>query len=55
MTTKKQSVSTSTIEQMRDIRTKVSSETQNMAFAELKQYINKCLSRTTLHSEAVWR
>ncbi|WP_226995321.1 hypothetical protein, partial [Candidatus Symbiothrix dinenymphae] len=54
MTTKKQSVSRSTIEQLRDIRDKVSAETQNMAFAELKQYINKHLNSSSLHSNAVW-
>ncbi|GHT50472.1 hypothetical protein AGMMS49982_05840 [Bacteroidia bacterium] len=47
-------VDTSVFEQLRDIRDKVSAETQNMAFAELKQYIDKHLNSTSLHSNAVW-
>jgi hypothetical protein len=32
------------VKMMRDIREKISSETQNMTFEELKAYINKQLS-----------
>lgn len=32
------------VKMMRDIREKISSETQNMTFEELKAYINKKLS-----------
>ena len=40
------------VNMMRDIRDKISSETQNMTFEELKAYIKKSLTRTKLNSLA---
>ena len=36
------------VKMMRDIRDKVSSETQNMTFAELKEYIQKKIKESNL-------
>ena len=36
------------VKMMRDIRDKVSSETQNMTFAELKEYIQKKIKESKL-------
>jgi hypothetical protein len=44
-TTKKQK-QFDTVKMMRDIRDKVSSETQNMTFEELKAYINQRLAES---------
>ena len=44
----------STLEQLREIRDKVSSETQNMTFSELKQYIEFQLQES-LFPKSVWR
>ncbi len=41
----------STVEQLREIRDKVSSETQNMSFEELKKYVEE---RLTLHPLKNW-
>ena len=43
----------STLEQLREIRDKISAETQNMTFAELKKYIEHQLQES-LHPKAVW-
>ena len=43
----------STLEHLREIRDKVSSETQNMTFEELKKYID-CQLEEPLHPDAVW-
>lgn len=42
----------STIEQLRDIREKISLDIQDMNFEELKKYIEKKL---TLHPKSVWQ
>ena len=49
-TTKKEKT---TIEQLRDIRDKMSAETQNMTFKELKEYIEPQLQES-LHPKTVW-
>ena len=43
----------STLEQLREIRDKVSSETQNMTFSELKKYIEYQLQESLL-PKSVW-
>ena len=43
----------STIEQLRDIREKVSDETQNMTFSELKKYLEYQLQES-LFPKSVW-
>ncbi|MBU1373763.1 MAG: hypothetical protein KKG25_15010 [Bacteroidetes bacterium] len=52
-TTKKEKTFDS-VKMMREIRDKISSETQNMSFAELKEYIKKKLteSQTKLVGQA---
>jgi hypothetical protein len=48
METIKKEKSFDTVKMMRDIRDKVSSETQNMTFAELKEYIQNKLKESKL-------
>ena len=43
----------STLEQLREIRDKVSAETQNMTFPELKKYVESQLQES-LFPKAVW-
>ena len=43
----------STLEQLREIRDRVSAETQNMSFAELKKYIENRIQEP-LHPKTVW-
>jgi len=43
----------STLEQLREIRDKVSAETQNMTFSELKKYVESQLQEP-LFPKAVW-
>ena len=43
----------STLEQLREIRDKVSLETQNMTFSELKKYIESQLQESIL-PKSVW-
>ena len=43
----------STIEELREIRDKVSMETQNMTFAELKKYVEYHLQES-LFPKSVW-
>jgi RNase adaptor protein for sRNA GlmZ degradation len=54
MKTKKSNTEKSTIEQLREIRDSISVETQNMTFAELKNYIDKQLSQKSLHPISTW-
>ncbi len=54
MKTKKKQTEKSTIEQLREIRDKISAETQNMTFEQLQKYIEERLIET-LHPTAVWR
>ena len=54
MKTKKSNTEKSTIEQLREIRDSISVETQNMTFAELKNYIDKQLSQKSLHPINTW-
>jgi len=54
MKTEKQKTGKSTVEQLRDIRDKVSAETQNITFEQLQQYIEERLTET-LHPDAAWR
>lgn len=53
MKTEKQKMGKSTIEQLREIRDKISAETQNMSFEQLQKYIKERLTET-LHPTAVW-
>ena len=43
----------STIEKLREIRNKVSDETQNMTFTELKKYVEHQLQKS-LFPKSVW-
>ena len=43
----------STLEQLREIRDKVSAETQNMTFSELKKYVESQL-QDSLFPKTVW-
>ena len=54
MKTEPQITVKSTLEQLRAIRDKISSETQNMTFEQLQNYIDQQLTET-LHPTAVWR
>jgi hypothetical protein len=54
MKTEKQQIGKSTIEQLREIRDKISAETQDMTFEQLKKYIDERMTET-LHPKAVWR
>ena len=53
MKTVKEKKEKSTLEQLREIRDKVSAETQNMTFVELKRYIEYQLQES-LHPKTVW-
>lgn len=44
----------STVEQLREIRDKISAETQDMNFEELKKYIDERMV-DTLHPNVVWK
>ena len=44
----------SVIEQLREIRDKISDETQDMTFEQLQKYIAEHLTET-LHPKAAWR
>lgn len=54
MKTEKQKTEKTTIEQLREIRDKISAETQNMTSEQLKKYVEERLKKT-LHPKAVWR
>jgi hypothetical protein len=54
MKTEKQQTGKSTIEQLREIRDKISEETQDMTFEQLKKYIDERMTET-LHPTAIWR
>jgi hypothetical protein len=54
MKAEKEKTEKSTIEQLREIRDKISAETQNMTFEQLKEYVEERL-KETLHPTAVWR
>ncbi len=54
MKTEKQKTRKSTIELLREIRDKISAETQNMTFEQLQKYIEERLTKT-LHPTAAWR
>jgi len=42
------------IEQLREIRDRVSEETKNMSFSELKEYI-ECRLQDSLYPKTVWK
>ena len=50
---KKEKKEKSTLEQLREIRDKVSAETKNMAFLELKKYVELQLQES-LFPKSVW-
>jgi hypothetical protein len=54
MKTEKQQTGNSTIEQLREIRDKISAETQDMTFEQLKKYVEERLTET-LHPTAAWQ
>ena len=54
MKTKKPQFNKSTMEQLQKIRDKISAETQDMTFEQLKKYVDDRLTET-LHPTAVWR
>jgi Sec-independent protein translocase protein TatA len=54
MKTKLPQTGKSTIEQLRDIRDKISAETQNMNLEELQKYIQEKMTET-LHPKVVWK
>ncbi len=54
MKTKNKQTGKSTIETLREIRDKVSSETQNMTFEQLQKYIQERL-KDTIHPTANWQ
>ena len=53
MKTEKQKTGISTILQLREIRDKISAETQDMTFEKLQKYIEERLTET-LHPKASW-
>ncbi|MEI6821487.1 MAG: hypothetical protein WCL51_06100 [Bacteroidota bacterium] len=53
MKTKNKQIEKSTIETLREIRDKVSDETQNMTFEQLQDYIQQKL-KETIHPNASW-
>ena len=53
MKTTKQPKSFDAVNMMRDIRTKISRETENMSFQELQQYIKQRLEAANLHPTPV--
>lgn len=52
MKNKKQEKEKSAIEQLREIRNKISLDIQDMTFDQLKKYVEE---RLTLHPTRVWR
>jgi len=54
MKTEKQNISKSTIDILREIRDKISAETQDMTFDQLKKYVDEHLT-DTLHPNVTWR
>ena len=54
MRTKNKQTEKSTIETLREIREKVSSETQNMSFEQLQKYIQEKL-KETIHPTVNWQ
>ncbi|MFA5781196.1 MAG: hypothetical protein WC868_02885 [Bacteroidales bacterium] len=52
MKTKKKKKEKSAIEQLREIRDKISLDIQDMTFDQLKKYVEE---RLTLHPTAAWR
>ena len=52
MKTAKKKKEKSAIEQLREIRDKISLDIQDMTFEQLKKYVEE---RLTLHPTAVWR
>jgi len=53
MKAEKQKINKSTIELLREIRDKISAETKDMTFDQLKKYINEHLTET-LHPNVTW-
>ena len=53
MKTENQRPGKSTVEQLREIRDKISAETQNMTFEQFKIYVEERL-KETLHPNATW-
>jgi hypothetical protein len=53
MKAEKQKISKSTIELLREIRDKISAETQDMTFDQLRKYVDEHLTET-LHPNAAW-
>jgi len=53
METTKETKEKSTLDQLREIRDKVSAETQNMTYIELKKYVESQLQKP-LHPKTVW-
>jgi hypothetical protein len=53
MKAEKQKIRKSTIELLREIRDKISAETQDMTFDQLKKYVDEHLTET-LHPNAAW-
>ena len=54
MKTETQQAGVSTIEKLREIRDKISAETQDMTFEQLKAYVEQRLTET-LHPNATWQ
>ncbi len=54
MKTEKLQTDKSTIEQLREIRDKISTETQDMTFEQFKKYVDERL-KETLHPAASWQ
>jgi hypothetical protein len=54
MKTKKPQFNKSTIAQLQKIRDKISAETQDMTFDQLKKYVDERMTET-LHPKALWR
>jgi hypothetical protein len=50
MATKKKNKTFDAVKMMREIREKISAETQNMSFDELKRYIEVRVQKNELHS-----
>lgn len=53
MKIEKQQIGKSTIEQLREIRDIISTETQDMTFEQLKKYIDERMTET-IYPAAVW-
>jgi len=53
MKAEKQKNTKSTIELLREIRDKISAETQDMTFDQLKKYVDEYLTET-LHPNVAW-